>query len=211
MLVIHEALYFGDRLKESLLCPNQIRAAGNLVQDTPKQFNPHSTHSITVPDKVDLPLDMHGVISHLCTRKPTPDEVQQYTNGLFQAAVLTEDIPWEPYSSKFASAETTTRTARAAVKTHNSGFVCVEPGMLSVHGFHGSLTEEAMQKTPILTQHCVAVASRLSQGQDAVELTHEDDLAVRLIAALNIEADAKSGDGLYERPDDSLCEVLDAD
>ena len=39
MLVIHEALYFGEQLKESLLCPNQIRAAGNLVQDTPKQFN----------------------------------------------------------------------------------------------------------------------------------------------------------------------------
>jgi hypothetical protein len=33
MLVIHEALYFGEELKESLLCPNQIRAAGNLVQD----------------------------------------------------------------------------------------------------------------------------------------------------------------------------------
>jgi hypothetical protein len=28
MLVFHEALYFGSKLKESLLCPKQMRAAG---------------------------------------------------------------------------------------------------------------------------------------------------------------------------------------
>ena len=48
MLVIHEALYFGDRLKESLLCPNQLRAAGVLVQDTPIQFDSTSAHSLTI-------------------------------------------------------------------------------------------------------------------------------------------------------------------
>jgi hypothetical protein len=31
MLIIHEALYFGNKLKESLLCPNQLRAAGNVI------------------------------------------------------------------------------------------------------------------------------------------------------------------------------------
>jgi hypothetical protein len=39
----------------------------------------------------------------------------------------------------------------------------------------------------------------------------EDDLAARLIAAVNIEADAKSGDGLYERTKNSLCEMSEAD
>ena len=40
MQVIDEALYFGDHLlKESLLYPNQLRAAGNLVQDAPIQFD----------------------------------------------------------------------------------------------------------------------------------------------------------------------------
>ena len=109
MLVIHEALYFGERLKESLLCPNQIRAAGNLVQDTPKQFDPQSAHLITIPNIVELPLEMHGVISHLRTRKPTAEEIEQYTNGLFQEAVLTKDIPWEPYSTQFETAETIAR------------------------------------------------------------------------------------------------------
>ena len=53
MLVIHEALYFGNRLKESLLCPNQLRAAGVLVEDAPIQFHSKSTHSLTVPGKVE--------------------------------------------------------------------------------------------------------------------------------------------------------------
>jgi len=171
--------------------------AGNLVQDMPKQFDPQLVLSITISNKVELPLEMHGVISHLRTRKPTAREIEDYTNGLFQAAVLTEDIPWEPYSAKFATAESTARSARAAVT--------------SSHGSHGSTPEEEMVKTPILTQRCVAVASRLSQSQDAVELSYEDDLAARLIAAVNIEADARSGDGLYERTEDTLCEMSEAD
>jgi hypothetical protein len=200
MLVIHEALYFGERLKESLLCPNQIRAAGNLVQDTPKQFDPQSVHSITIPNIVELPLEMHGVISHLRTRKPMAEEIEQYTNGLFQEAVLTKDVPWEPYSTQFEMAETIAHAACAAV-TNMSCF----------HGSHASTPEEEMLKPPILTQRCVAVASRLFQSQDAVELLYENDLAARLIAAVNIEADAKSGDGLYERTEDSLCEMSEAD
>jgi hypothetical protein len=64
MLVIHKALYFGDRLKQSLLCLNQLRSAGYIVHDVPKQFDAKSLHLNIVPDKRTLPLDMHGVISH---------------------------------------------------------------------------------------------------------------------------------------------------
>jgi hypothetical protein len=78
MLVINEALYFGDRLKESLLCPNQVRAAGNMVRDAPIQFDATSTHSITIPGKLELPLELHGVISYVSTRKLTADEIDQY-------------------------------------------------------------------------------------------------------------------------------------
>ena len=78
MLVIHEALFFGSKLKESLLCPNQLRAAGNIVQDAPRQFDASSSHSITVPGSVEIPLQMHGVISFLETRLPTMEEIEQY-------------------------------------------------------------------------------------------------------------------------------------
>ena len=83
--------------------------------------------------------------------------------------------------------------------------------MSCFHGNHASTPEEEIPKPLILTQHCVAVASRLSQSQDAVKLSYEDDLAARLIAAVNIEADVRSGDGLYERTNDALCEMSEAD
>jgi hypothetical protein len=48
VLVMNEALYFGDRLDHTLICPNQLRSFGIVVDDTPKQFSPTSTHSIEV-------------------------------------------------------------------------------------------------------------------------------------------------------------------
>jgi hypothetical protein len=119
MLVIHEALYFGERLKESLLCPNQVRAAGNLVRDAPMQFDASSSHSITIPGKLEIPLEMHGVISYVRTRKPTVKEIDQYQLGEFQSVGLTEKIPWEPYSDKFAETEDAARSAKTV-----SAFAC---------------------------------------------------------------------------------------
>jgi hypothetical protein len=183
-----------------------------LVQDTPRQFDPQSTHSITIPDKVELPLEMHGVISHLRTRKPTAEEIERYTNGLFQSAVLTDDVPWEPYSEKFMAAETNARVARAAIVPRAPSIPrMMEAASMQTHTSEVEEENSTPQRSPILTQHCVAVASRLFQSQDAIELSHEDDLAVRLIAAINIEADAMSGDGLYERPENPLCELSDSD
>ena len=69
---------FGTKLKESLLCPNQLRAAGNLVHDVLIQFDPSSSHSITVPGTLEIPLAMHGVISYLDTRAPMEEELEQY-------------------------------------------------------------------------------------------------------------------------------------
>jgi hypothetical protein len=104
-LIIHEALYFGDRLQGSLLCPNQLRAAGNQVHDVPTQFDSSSRHSIVVPTQLEMPMELHGVISHLLTRRPTNDEIQRYQAGLLQSLELTANLPWEPYSSRFADTE----------------------------------------------------------------------------------------------------------
>ena len=78
---------------------------------------------------------------------------------------------------------------------------------------HASKAEEEVypRHSPILTEHCVAVASRLSQSQVPVELSVDEDLASRLIAAVNIESDARNGDGLDERPEDPLCGLSEED
>jgi hypothetical protein len=57
---------------------------------------------------------------------------------------------------------------------------------------------------------CIAVAHRWAQSRDAIELAEEDDLAVRLVAAMNISS-SDIGDGLDERPEDSLISMTDED
>ncbi len=59
MLVLYKALYFGGRLHGSLLCPNQLRAAGNIVQDVPMQFDAtSSTQSVPRVDSSCLWISM---------------------------------------------------------------------------------------------------------------------------------------------------------
>jgi Reverse transcriptase (RNA-dependent DNA polymerase) len=69
ILVIHECIFFGTRLRNSLICPNQLRAHGIVVNDVPTQFDPDSTHSIITPE-LSIPLDLLGVISYFETRVP---------------------------------------------------------------------------------------------------------------------------------------------
>ena len=46
LLIIHQALYFGDKMTNTLLCPNQLRDFGVRVDDLPRQFQESSLHSI---------------------------------------------------------------------------------------------------------------------------------------------------------------------
>jgi hypothetical protein len=205
MLVIHEALYFGDKLTESLLCPNQLRAAGVIVNDTPKQFDASSSHSIIVVDKLEIPLQMHGVISYLDTRLPTEDEIAEYRAGLFQSVELTSDTPWEPYSVTFAEQEVATRSASAVLTSPRP-----KPPIEA-----SNEAEEIMHPrrlwNPIEQERCIAVVSRMALSQEPVELSDEMDLATRLIAAVNTTVTDIDGDGLNERPVNSVCTTTDKD
>ena len=42
-------------------------------------------------------------------RQPTDEEVERYHAGELQSVELTEDSPWEPYSTKFAEREVQAR------------------------------------------------------------------------------------------------------
>ena len=101
MLILHEVLYFGDKMRGSLLNPNQLRYAGIRVEEIPRQFDRDSLHEVYLPEAdLHLPLRMRGVISYLPTRKPTKDELE--TCSRFS---LTLDEPWEPYSPSFEQQE----------------------------------------------------------------------------------------------------------
>mgnify|MGYP001233249372 CR=1 FL=1 len=79
ILECNEALVFGDRLKSSLINPNQLRANGVTVSDISRQFDKKSTHSTLGIDQrgrmVDLPLSLRGIISYLLTVYPTDEQL----------------------------------------------------------------------------------------------------------------------------------------
>jgi hypothetical protein len=86
------------QLKELLLCTNQMRAAGTImIDDAPIQFDASSSDSIKVKGTPEIPLEMHGVISHLRRRLPTNEELALlHREGRFQSVQLTDDTTWEP-------------------------------------------------------------------------------------------------------------------
>ena len=101
ILIFNHALYFGNKLDHSLICPNQLRAHGVIVDDVPKQFHRSSTHSIYAPeDNITIPLEMHGCISYFSSRSPTKQELENCP-----WIILTSPTEWNPYSMTFANDE----------------------------------------------------------------------------------------------------------
>jgi hypothetical protein len=89
ILVIHEALYFGDDLDHSLINPNQIRLhLGNVVQDNPLNKAPMG---IQIEQVMFIPFKTSGVTIYWESTKPSKDDLEKY-NWL----ELTENKPWIP-------------------------------------------------------------------------------------------------------------------
>ena len=87
-------LDFTQTMEDSILCTNQSRAHGLVVDDVPKRFDRTGTssHSIQFPDdKVQLPLSLHNSISYLPVRYPTDEDMNE---GL--DVYLSDDFPWDP-------------------------------------------------------------------------------------------------------------------
>ena len=62
-------------MSHTLLCPNQLRAYGVAVDDTPTQYNKASTHSLYIPDsELCIPLELDGIIFGFTTRALMPAE-----------------------------------------------------------------------------------------------------------------------------------------
>jgi hypothetical protein len=72
ILVSSQALYLGNVIEYRLLCPNQMRYNGVIVDDVPRHLAPDptiATHLIYMPeDDLCIPLDMQGVVSYFDTQ-----------------------------------------------------------------------------------------------------------------------------------------------
>jgi len=70
---LNQCLDFRSSMEDSILCTNQARYHGIIVNDVPKQFDSRSSHSIVAPssDNLEFPLQMHGPVSFLAVRYTT--------------------------------------------------------------------------------------------------------------------------------------------
>jgi hypothetical protein len=104
LLIIGQAIYMGSNMNNTLLCPNQLRSNGLIVEDCPRHLSPMnkpSSHSITcVADDLNIPLSLQGVTSYFKTRTPTVNEIETC-----QWVYLTNERQWDPHSSHFQHQE----------------------------------------------------------------------------------------------------------
>jgi len=104
ILIMGQALYMGDKMKNTLLCPNQLRSNGIIVDECPKHLAPvenPSSHSIySVQDELRIPLILKGVTSGFHSRTPTKDEIDNC-----KWIYLSNEHYWDPHSHEHQEQE----------------------------------------------------------------------------------------------------------
>ena len=92
ILEFHQGLWFGNKLPNSLINPNQCRLFGISLCDDP--FDPHrQTEMYDMETGTVVPLQMHGSTCHFKSRVPTRLELDTLPR-----VVMTSDELWDPAS-----------------------------------------------------------------------------------------------------------------
>jgi hypothetical protein len=115
IIVINEALWFGESLTNSLLNPNQLRYAGIHVQDNPFDSAPLAIAT----EDVTIPLLTKGTNIYFETTAPSQQELDKYSH-----IHLTLDTEWDPHSVCLSAI----RIAEAETNIGDH----VEPGLLQI-------------------------------------------------------------------------------
>jgi hypothetical protein len=76
ILIVTFVFYFGPKIKQYLICLNQCREGGTIIDECPRQFNPASKQGLTSPDETFfVPFQMHGQTSFFLCRQPSEKEL----------------------------------------------------------------------------------------------------------------------------------------
>jgi hypothetical protein len=104
ILILGQAIYMGEQMQNTLICPNQLRANGIIVDECPKHLSPPdnpSSHSMYSNEHdFKIPLSLKGVTSCFQTRTPTNFEVETC-----KWIVLSDENQWDPHSDAFQENE----------------------------------------------------------------------------------------------------------
>jgi Reverse transcriptase (RNA-dependent DNA polymerase) len=181
VLIIHEALYFGDQLRTTLLTPNQMRHNGLVVDDVPRQFQATSTHSIYEPSSgVRIPLSIFGQSSGFVSHKPTSQDWNDC-----RRLTLTSDKPWNPNSPTLARAEQAVRIPLPEL---------IEPATTVHHLSAGDVN---------VWQTSSQRSRQAESGDQTVSIygDHDSKLYERIVATVNVATDDLEGNGLQGSAD----------
>jgi hypothetical protein len=81
ILIVHQVLYFGDKLEHNLLNPFQCRMNGVNIQECPRILHPvvaDNSHSITFPNEdLKIPLSLKGIVSYFPSRRHRKEEFEK--------------------------------------------------------------------------------------------------------------------------------------
>ena len=154
ILILHEGLWMGESMPNSLINPNQLRAFGCTVQD-----NPYSGAPIYIEDPegtVAIPLETVGTNLLATTRTPTQDELDECPH-----IVLTSQREWEPSKVRFPSPRWTIeedRVGRVSSITMTSPFENDEVfgELFNVDGFSARLVSSCKVATLPAPSHAIS-------------------------------------------------------
>ena len=93
ILEVNQCLNFTDTMTHSILCTNQVRHSGIVVNDVPKVCDPRSSQNIIInKDNVTMPIEMNGPIPYIPVSKPTWNDLE----NLPRLKLTSDEIEWDP-------------------------------------------------------------------------------------------------------------------
>jgi len=119
IIVINEALWFGNKMPNSLINPNQLRFAGVSVRDNPFECDFSISH-----DDLSIPLQTVGTTIYFDSTTPSQAELDTSPH-----VHLTLDTEWNPHTVRLAY-------ARSVEAEYTSDSCEVEPGLLQISSIH---------------------------------------------------------------------------
>ena len=110
LLRINNAIYIKD-MKHALLCPNQARENGVIIDDIPHHLDHTGTSTFSIDvGEYNLPLHRHGPTAYVPLRRPTEDELNHCS-----IVDITEEEEWDPYKNSHVYAVNSISTHSAPI------------------------------------------------------------------------------------------------
>jgi hypothetical protein len=97
ILIVYQALYFGDKLEHNLVNPFLCRLNGININECPHILDPainDKSRTISFPNEsLKIPLSLNSIVSYFASHKPTKKEFKQCQHIEFTAPVFKTYTP----------------------------------------------------------------------------------------------------------------------